>query len=93
MIKIATPLAATAAVIALGLAAGSARAEESYCTGQGTPMAREAVIAKLREMGYQKIRRLDMEHGCYEAKGFGKDGKRVEIYVEPATGQIVKIKG
>ena len=37
MIKIATPLAATAAVIALGLAAGSARAEESYCTGQGTP--------------------------------------------------------
>ena len=79
-----------AALVALSAAAASA--EEQYCTGQGEPMAEEQVIKKLETLGYQKVKKLDMEHGCYEAKGFDKDGNRVEVYLEPATGEVVKVK-
>ncbi len=78
---------------AMTLAAGGfASAEEQYCSGQGTPKAQEQVLQELAAQGYQKIKELEMEHGCYEAKGFDKDGQRVELYLEPATGAIVKAK-
>jgi hypothetical protein len=83
---------AAVSVFAFAAAAATASAEEKYCTGNGTPMPQEAVIARLTEAGYTRIRELDMEHGCYEAKGFDKDGRRVEVYVEPATGEIVRVK-
>lgn len=73
-------------------AIGTAAAEEEYCTGEGTPMDEAVVIQQLTDMGYTKIDELEMEHGCYEAKGFDSAGERVEIYVEPATGEIVKVK-
>lgn len=85
-------LGAAVAVSFLAALSGTAAAEEDYCTGKGTPMAEDAVIARLTAAGYTRIRGLDMEHGCYEAKGFDKDGKRVEVYVEPATGEIVRVK-
>lgn len=72
--------------------AGSAHAEDQYCTGEGTPMDEKIVIQSLTDQGYTKIKELEMEHGCFEAKGFDSAGKRVEIYVEPATGKIVKVK-
>ncbi len=81
------------AVTALALStAAAASAEEQYCNGKGEPMAADKVMQKLETMGYQKIKKLDMEHGCYEAKGFDKDGNRVEVYLEPATGEVVKVK-
>jgi hypothetical protein len=43
-------------------------------------------------MGYTKVR-IGTEHGCYEAHATSKDGKRLEIYLEPTTGQVVKTKG
>lgn len=65
---------------------------EDYCTGEGEPMPTEQVMEKLETMGYEKVRGIEMEHGCYEAKGFDQEGNRVEVYLEPATGEIVKIK-
>jgi hypothetical protein len=82
----------TAAALLTVEASGYAGAEENYCAGQGEPMAQELVIKQLEAQGYTKIRELDMEHGCYEAKGFDKDGQHVEVYLEPATGAIVKVK-
>lgn len=86
MLKLFFLTAASVLVIA-----GSAWAED-YCTGEGEPMPTEVVMKNLETMGYQKVRELEMEHGCYEAKGFDKEGNRVEVYLEPATGEIVKIK-
>ena len=39
-------------------------------------------------MGYARFV-LAVEDGCLEAKVL-KDGKRLEIYMEPLTGEIVK---
>ncbi|MEZ5933463.1 MAG: PepSY domain-containing protein [Alphaproteobacteria bacterium] len=87
MNKFAVLAAATAI-----LCSGSAFAEEQYCTGEGAAMPTEQVMQKLETMGYQKVKKLDMEHGCYEAKGFDAEGNRVEVYLEPATGEVVKVK-
>lgn len=45
---------------------------------------------KLSAAGYTQVRSLGHEDGCVEAKGLDKDGKRFEVYLHPATGEIVK---
>jgi hypothetical protein len=42
-------------------------------------------------MGYE-VRKVDEEDGCWEVKGT-KEGKRVEAYFDPVTGEVVKVKG
>jgi len=50
----------------------------------------EATIkAKVGELGYE-VRKIKVEYGCYEVKGVDKNGAKVELYVHPATGEIVK---
>ncbi len=76
-------------LIALGLIASAplALAEES-CTGSGPQLAKNEIEKRLADQGYVKIRGLELHHGCYEAKGFDKDGKRFEIEVNAYTGEI-----
>jgi hypothetical protein len=45
----------------------------------------------LEAQGYQ-VKKLGEEDGCVEMKGFDKDQKRVEVYIHPVSGEIVKIK-
>jgi len=54
-------------------------------------MTLEAITAKAKELGYD-VRKVEKDDGCWEVKGYDKDGKRVEAYFDPATGEIVKIK-
>ena len=54
-------------------------------------LAADAIKSKAQGMGYE-VRRLGQEDGCYEVKGM-KDGKRVEAYFDPITGEVVKVKG
>ena len=92
---IARTLLAIAAVPLLAaplLAAPALAAERCTPTG-GETKPIEAVTALLQEKGYRDIRKLEMEDGCYEAKAFDAQGKRVEVYVHPNTGEIVKVKG
>ncbi len=52
----------------------------------------KAFEQKLIEQGY-KIKVLKVTEGnCYEIYGWNKEGKRVEIYFHPVTGEIVKEK-
>lgn len=79
---------------ALLVAAGTLPvAASDLCKPTTTPMAEDAILKILADKGYTGIRGLKREDGCLEAKGHDKDGRRVEIYVDPATGEIVKIKG
>lgn len=51
----------------------------------------EKVFKKqLEESGY-KIKTFKIDGNCYELYGKDKDGKRVEIYFNPITGQPVKM--
>lgn len=47
---------------------------------------------KLVSEGY-KIKKFKVTDGqCYEIYGWNKDGKKVEIYFNPVSGEIVKQK-
>jgi len=48
--------------------------------------------AKVEAQGYQ-IKTFKVSKGkCYEIYGFDKDGKKVEIYFDPATGAEIERK-
>jgi hypothetical protein len=52
----------------------------------------EQIKAKAEALGYQ-VRSVGEEDGCLEVKGVTKEGKRVEVYFDPATAEVVKTKG
>lgn len=54
----------------------------------GTSM--DEVKASLTEMGYD-VRKAEMEDGNIEVY-FVRDGQRGEVYVDPQTGKVVKLK-
>ncbi len=63
---------------------------------QGGPrdqwLSKEAIAELVSEMGYATDNYLLMiEDGCLEAKLI-EDNKRIEIYFEPITGEVVRIK-
>lgn len=53
-------------------------------------MPAEEIHKKLAEQGYD-VRKLEVEDSCLEAYAM-KDGRRLEIYLDPVSGEIVKIK-
>lgn len=54
-------------------------------------LSAEDARQKMAAAGYTEIVKVEMEHGCLEGKGF-KAGKKIEVYVHPVTGEIVKVK-
>jgi hypothetical protein len=81
-------LAAVLALI-LGITTQAAFAEES-CEGSGNQLTKEQVEAKLKEAGYVQIKEIELHSGCYEAKGYDKDGKRFELEINSYTGEIAQ---
>jgi len=76
--------------VSLGVAAPAFAAD--VCKPIDGPAKPESEIrAMLEGQGYQ-IRKIATEDGCVEMKGTDKDGKRVEIYINPVSGEIVKVK-
>ncbi len=57
----------------------------------GEWMSRDAAKAKVVEQGFE-ARRIKREDGCYEIYAIGKNGARVELYLNPVTGEIVRSK-
>lgn len=55
-------------------------------------LTKDQIPEKLAAMGHDNRFVLAVEDGCLEAK-FVKDGKKIEIYIEPLTGEVVKTKG
>jgi hypothetical protein len=53
-------------------------------------MPREAVRGKIEALGYQ-IRDFEVENACYAVEVHDKNGKELDLYVDPMTGKIVKI--
>ncbi|MFA5119730.1 PepSY domain-containing protein [Zavarzinia sp.] len=82
--------AAFLALALLSLGAGSVSAAD-LCSGSGTQKPEAEVRATIEGRGYQ-IRSLGSLDGCYEIKGTDSDGKKVELYVNPWTGEVVKTK-
>lgn len=47
------------------------------------------IKSKLAERGYT-ITQVEADDGCLEAKGTDKDGRKVELNVDPVTANVVK---
>ena len=80
-------LISTAAVLML---AAPAFAEDLKCDvpDQTTWMSQEDLTAMYVEQGYE-VKNIKIDAGCYEIYGLDAKGERVEIYVDPVTGEPV----
>ncbi len=81
----------TAAALAIGLfgVASSGFASEAELN---VPRDKWLTIAQISEKftakGYE-VRKVKVEKGAYEVYAVAKDGKRLEVMVHPATGEIL----
>jgi len=81
----------SALAVALVAAAGSAFASDD---GRRVDIPRNQwltvpqITEKLTAQGYD-VRKVKIEKGRYEVYAIAKDGKRLEAYVHPATGEIL----
>jgi len=58
---------------------------------RGKWMSPRKAVARLEAKGF-RVYRLKSDDGCYEAKARDARGRRVEIYMNPVSGKIVRIK-
>ncbi|WP_282605538.1 PepSY domain-containing protein [Pelagibius sp. Alg239-R121] len=88
------PAVAVAAIASITLAgvsslpanpAAAAASQGSYAGKSG-----DEITKSLEEQGYE-VRKIETEDGYLEAYAL-LDGKRFEIYVDPKTGNIIKIE-
>ena len=86
-------LAYVLALAATPFLASAALADSPSCgnAAQSRWMSLADVEAKTSSMGY-KVRKIDIEDGCYEIYAIDKNGNRVEAYLNPVTAEIVKSK-
>jgi hypothetical protein len=86
MKKIARNLAFVAIVAFSSLARAA-----PICTSepQDKWMAEEVVKEKMATLGYERIKTFKISGSCYDIYGYTKDGKKAEVYFNPATGDIV----
>ena len=66
--------------IALALATGYALAQDAMTEAQ--------VRAELEAQGYDKVNDLKFEDGVWKADARSADGNRVDVRIDPATGDI-----
>jgi hypothetical protein len=77
---------------ALALAAGAASASPSCNVPKEQWMKESEFKARLEQQGY-RIKTFKVTKGqCYEIYGHDKDGKKVEIYSDPATAAVLERK-
>jgi hypothetical protein len=81
---------ATIFVLVTFVAAARA-SEEPSCTKAPREqwMSAEHLKGELGKQGYT-VEKIEIEDDCAEAKVRDKDGKAAELYVDPATGAVVK---
>ena len=83
----------SASVITLAIATPAfASGDDVNCGAtDGTWMSTQDAKTIIVDMGYE-VRRVKREDGCYEVYAIDNNGDKVEIYMNPVTGDIVKIK-
>lgn len=50
-------------------------------------LTEEQLTQQLNESGWQEVRRMKPDGGCWEVYGTTPDGQRVEGYFDPVTGE------
>ena len=68
---------------------GAALAESCTQEAQDKWLKEDDMKAKILAMGY-KIDVFKVDGTCYEIYGLNKDGKKVEVYFNPVTAEVVE---
>ncbi len=58
---------------------------------RGAWMSLDKAARKLRARGYE-VHEIEVDDGCFEAEARDKRGYRVEIYMNPVSGKITRVK-
>jgi hypothetical protein len=83
-------VAATSALIAGASLSGEVLASEKCSVPQSEWQPQEALRQKLADEGWQEVKRIKVDDGCYEVYGRTADGRRAEIYFDPKTFTVVQ---
>jgi len=77
---------------ALLATSGMAALAEPQCTSEPKQkwITEGDMKAKIAELGYKAKVFKVTKGNCYEIYGFDKAGKRIEVYFDPVTGNIVE---
>jgi hypothetical protein len=72
----------------LAACATTAVASEKHCTSapKANWMSQDTFKAMIEKQGI-KVKRIKVEDSCYEVYGFDKNGKKIEQFHDPVTGQ------
>ncbi|TVO67038.1 PepSY domain-containing protein [Denitromonas ohlonensis] len=84
--------------MAAGLVAGGAALVPAFAQNApvAAPMSEAAWLSipqihdKLTAAGYRDIRSVERERNRYEVKATNAEGQRVELYVDPQSGEVMK---
>lgn len=84
------PIIAGAFLLAVGAAAPSFASDKARCGSapRETWLTEDAVKAKVGEQGYE-VRRIKADKSCFEVKATDKAGAKVELHVDPVTGNVM----
>jgi hypothetical protein len=74
----------TALLLVMTAASAASAAEPAQAKGLTEPQVRQL----LTEQGYTKIDDIDFEDGMWEADATSANGKRTDVRVDPANGQV-----
>jgi hypothetical protein len=91
MIKQATLAGVLLSGLLLG---GPVLAEETMCPRSANDqlMTKDQLVAKAKAAGYD-VRGIQPRDGCWELKGFDKNGNRLELHIDPVTAEIKQDEG
>lgn len=71
------------------LGAGSAFARDRCDAPMAEWQPREAIHRLAQENGWT-VRRIKIDDGCYELDGTDREGRRIEVTLDPATLRVIK---
>jgi hypothetical protein len=73
------------------LMAGSARADVACLAASNTQfmMSIEKAIEKAESFGYT-VWKTKRSKGCWEIEGFDRNGAKIELRIDPASGDVVR---
>jgi hypothetical protein len=74
------------AVSAAGIAPASADRLKCNYLPRDKWIGVETVIAKMEAMGY-RVRSTEADDGCWEVKAFDRNGAKLKMLFDPATGE------
>ena len=88
-----TPFLAMAALAGMATAGPALAHSMRDCTSAPQSAWKSmADMQKVAEAQGIEVRKIEIEGSCYEIKGLDKDGMRVELYLDPATGEVLRRK-